>query len=187
MVKPDALTLPMCLSLSRLVSSRIVSCSVMSNSDTPWTEAYQAPLPMEHSRQDYWSRLPFPIQGLNPGLLRCRQISYRLSHPWSPCPDSLPVLSNLVSQHLWKSLLISHYRYSDTDREDLTFLRLTLMDLTFHSIQRGYVPEILSVCWGGSGQRSPWEQGVHHKWMENGKFNSSWLGMEQKCQIHKAT
>ena len=28
---------------------------------TPWTEAHQAPLSMEFSRQEYWSELPFPI------------------------------------------------------------------------------------------------------------------------------
>ena len=28
---------------------------------TPWTVAYQAPLSMEFSRQEYWSRLPFPL------------------------------------------------------------------------------------------------------------------------------
>ena len=27
---------------------------------TPWTAAYQAPLPMGFSRQEYWSRLPLP-------------------------------------------------------------------------------------------------------------------------------
>ena len=41
---------------------------------------------MEFSRQEYWSGLPFliqgifPTQGLNPGLLYCRQILYCLSH-----------------------------------------------------------------------------------------------------------
>ena len=50
------------------------------------TVAYQAPQSMEFSRQEYWSRLPFPspgdlpTQGLNPGLLHCRQTLYRLSH-----------------------------------------------------------------------------------------------------------
>ena len=29
----------------------------------PWTVAHQAPLSMEFSRQDYWSRWPFPIPG----------------------------------------------------------------------------------------------------------------------------
>ena len=29
----------------------------------PWTVAHQAPLSMEFSRQEYWSRLPFPSSG----------------------------------------------------------------------------------------------------------------------------
>ena len=36
----------------------------------PWTVTHQAPLPMEFSRQEYWSRLPFPTPGHlpNPGI-----------------------------------------------------------------------------------------------------------------------
>jgi len=34
--------------------------SVVSDSATPWTVAYQAPLTMGFSRQEYWSGLPFP-------------------------------------------------------------------------------------------------------------------------------
>ena len=30
---------------------------------TPWTVAYQAPLSMRFSRQEYWSGLPFPSPG----------------------------------------------------------------------------------------------------------------------------
>ena len=30
---------------------------------TPWTEVHQAPLSMGFSRQEYWSRLPFPTAG----------------------------------------------------------------------------------------------------------------------------
>ena len=50
-----------------------------------WTVAYQAPLSMELSRQEYWNGLHvllqgiFLIQGLNPNilnLLHCRQILY---------------------------------------------------------------------------------------------------------------
>ena len=44
------------------------SCSVVSNSATPWTVAHQAPLSMEFSRQEYWSELPFPIPGDLPNL-----------------------------------------------------------------------------------------------------------------------
>ena len=29
----------------------------------PWTVAYQAPLSLEFSRQEYWSGLPFPLPG----------------------------------------------------------------------------------------------------------------------------
>ena len=41
-------------------SSVQFSCSVMSNSAISWTAAHQASLPMEFSRQEYWSGLPFP-------------------------------------------------------------------------------------------------------------------------------
>ena len=53
---------------------------------TSWIIAHQAPLSVEFSRQAYWSGLPFPspgifpTQGLNLGLLHCRQIIYHLSH-----------------------------------------------------------------------------------------------------------
>ena len=40
------------------------SCSVVSDSLlTPWTIAHQAPLSMGFSRQEYWSKLPFPPPG----------------------------------------------------------------------------------------------------------------------------
>ena len=49
---------------------------------TPWTVAPQASLSMGLFRQEYWSGLPFPLQGifsaqgLNPCLLRCRCLLY---------------------------------------------------------------------------------------------------------------
>ena len=48
---------------------------------------------MVFSRQEYWSELPFPspeiflTQGLNMGLLNCRQVLYHMSHQESP-PNS---------------------------------------------------------------------------------------------------
>ena len=63
------------------LESESVSCSVVSDS-----LARQAFLSMEFSRQDTGvgcHSLPqgiFPTQGLNPGLLHCRQILYQLSH-----------------------------------------------------------------------------------------------------------
>ena len=60
------------------MKSQTVSCSVVSNSATPWTVAHQAPLSTGLSRQEYWSRWPFPslgdlsdpgIEPASPGLL----------------------------------------------------------------------------------------------------------------------
>ena len=59
----------------------------------PWTVAHQASLHMEFSRQEYWSVLPFilqgifPTQGLNPRLLHLlhRQVdSLPLTYLGSP-------------------------------------------------------------------------------------------------------
>ena len=67
----------------------------------PQTVAHQAPLSMEFSRQEYWSGLPFsspgifPTQGLNLGLLHCRQILYHLSHQGSPQFSSVQSLSRV--------------------------------------------------------------------------------------------
>ena len=40
--------------------------SGMSDSVSPWTVACQAPLSPGFSRQEYWSELPFPLQGILP-------------------------------------------------------------------------------------------------------------------------
>ena len=80
-----------CLSLDwRILSMTLLVCewssSVVSDSATPWTVAYQAPPSMGFSKQGYWSGLPFPspgifpTQGLNPGLPHCRQMLYCQSH-----------------------------------------------------------------------------------------------------------
>ena len=56
----------------------------------PRTVAYQFPPSMGFSRQEYWSGLPFPsqgiflTQGLNLGLPHCRQTLYCLSHQETP-------------------------------------------------------------------------------------------------------
>ena len=60
---------------------------------TPWTAAFQAPLSMGFSRQEYWSGLHFLLQGIFPTqgsnlhllyLLHCRWILYRWTarKPW---------------------------------------------------------------------------------------------------------
>ena len=56
---------------------------------TLWTVAHQAPLSMGFSRQEYWSGLPYPPQGLfsqgwNPCLLPLLQGSLPLAPPGKP-------------------------------------------------------------------------------------------------------
>ena len=69
-----------------------VSYSVMSDSVTPWTVAYQAPLwnsPGKNTGMSCHSLLQgiFLTQRLNPGLLHCRQILYHLSYQGSPVKE----------------------------------------------------------------------------------------------------
>ena len=58
---------------------------------------------MEFSRQEYWSGgqpFPspgiFPTQGLNPGLLKCKQNHYHLSHQESPTTIKAEINSNTI-------------------------------------------------------------------------------------------
>ena len=69
------------------------ACSVMFNSAALWTVARQAPLSMEFSWQEYWSRLPFPTsgnlrtQGANPSLLHLLHLArgfFTTSATWVP-------------------------------------------------------------------------------------------------------
>ena len=45
------------------VCARVLSCSVLSDAVTPGIMAHQAPLPLEFSKQEYWSGVPFPPPG----------------------------------------------------------------------------------------------------------------------------
>ena len=60
--KRDYNLYPMYLFIYLFIKSS-VSCSVVSDSATPWTVAHQAPLSMGFSRQEYWSGLLFPSPG----------------------------------------------------------------------------------------------------------------------------
>ena len=67
-----------------------VSCSVVSNSATPWTITGQIPLSMEFSRQEYWSGLPFPSPedlsnpGIEPGSPELQADSLLSAPPGKP-------------------------------------------------------------------------------------------------------
>ena len=53
----------------------------------PWTIALHAPLSMDFSRQEYWSRLSFPA----PGIFPAQRSNLHLLHPLCWQEDSLPL------------------------------------------------------------------------------------------------
>ena len=75
-----------------------VKVKVTDSLESQWTVAFQAPLSMEFSRQEYWVGFHSLLQGIfltqesNPGLLHCRQILYHLRHQGSPCPCAYRVV-----------------------------------------------------------------------------------------------
>ena len=57
---------------------------------TLWTVAYQVPLSMEFSRQEYWSRLPFPIPGYLPHPRIKPSLLYHLHWQADSFPLTIP-------------------------------------------------------------------------------------------------
>ena len=90
----------------------LFSHSVMSDCfATPWTVAHQVSLSMKFSREECWSRLPFPPPGdlPDPGIKPMSHFSrigmwilYHWHHLGSP-QYSVPLFS--VQTHLWESFL----------------------------------------------------------------------------------
>ena len=68
---------------------------------TTWTAAYQAPLSMGFSREEYWSRLPCPPPG-------------DLSHPGTRTIGYTPI-QNKVKKKMWLSFKIQSVAFSDND------------------------------------------------------------------------
>ena len=60
---------------------------------TPWTVAHQIPLSMEFSKQQYWSRLPFPSPGdlpnpeIEPGSPTLQADSFPSEPPGKHAPN----------------------------------------------------------------------------------------------------
>ena len=84
---------------------------------TPWTVARQAPLAMESSRQEYWSRLPLPTPGdlpvgTEPVSLASPALAGRFfttASPGKPSADSECIYKQLTpwatgTLSLWASL-----------------------------------------------------------------------------------
>ena len=77
---------------------------------TQWTEAHQAPLSVEFSRQEYWSGLSFPSKGdiphlrIEPGSPTLQQIFYHLSHQGSQIKHIVTLWAKAVSHRCILSL-----------------------------------------------------------------------------------
>ena len=100
---------------------------------TPWTVAYQAPLSIRFSRQEYWStgchfllQGIFLTQGSNVGLLHCRQTLYRLSHQGS----SLGQLIHKDGTFVTINKLILTYYYQLKPVLPLDFCSFSLMSFS---------------------------------------------------------
>ena len=92
---------------------------------TPWTAAYQAPLSMRFSRQEYWSGVPSPSPALSTSRVQCKVHCSLLKHlnhvqlfSTLParllCPWDFPGKSTGVGCHCLLCrcflLLLSHFR-----------------------------------------------------------------------------
>ena len=99
------------ISIFLMITARMLSCfSHVWFLATLWTVAHQGPLSMGSSRQEYWSGLPcppqgiFPTQGWNPRLLQllhCRRILY----PWATGEAPLMILIIIKSMELCPNTL----------------------------------------------------------------------------------
>ena len=76
-------------------------CSVVSDSATLWTVAWQAPLSMGFSRQEYWSGFPCPPPGdlPNPGI-KPRSPTLQVDSLPSKPPKKPPIRLHLNQFHL---------------------------------------------------------------------------------------
>ena len=97
------------------------SCSVVSDSATPWTVAYQAPPFMGFSRQECWSGLPFPSPGdlpntgIKPGSLALQADALLAEPPGKPNPRSqqFPPGSSQAQSDLLSGFL-EHWELEET-------------------------------------------------------------------------
>ena len=112
---------------------------------TPWTVPHQAPLSMQFSRQEYWSRLPFPSPGdfpdpgvspMSPASPALQADSLLLSHqgnpvkvvqvkwithtaPPSPFVCSLQLVIGL-QERVWEDQLRRPYLYNHCNSNGIT-------------------------------------------------------------------
>ena len=82
-----------CHFLLQCVKVKVKSLSHVRLLATPWTSAYQAPLPMGFSRQEYWSGVPLPqfssVQFSRSVMSNSLQ-PHESQHARPPCPSPTP-------------------------------------------------------------------------------------------------
>ena len=76
---------------------------------TPWTAAYQAPLSMGFSRQEYWSVVPLPSPYHGSNTCKCKKYSSEQNK--SPFPHKTYILNKDITQ--W---IISDKMYIDLEQ-----------------------------------------------------------------------
>ena len=99
-----SVTQQFCFSVFTLVGEVACMCSVTWLFATPWTVANQVPLSMEFSRQEYYSRLPFPPLGDLPKP-RIEPSSPTLQPHWG-FPSTQEIPSNKCKRNIYKNI---HY------------------------------------------------------------------------------
>ena len=62
---------------------RVKSISRVQLLGTPWTAAYQAPLSVGFSRQEYWSGVPLPSPLLEANIAKYSSVDGQASSSWS--------------------------------------------------------------------------------------------------------
>ena len=85
---------------------------------TPWTIAYQAPQPMEFSRQEYWSGLPFlspgdlPNPRIEPGSLTLQADALPSEPPGKPLMPSRCYLDSNVIYFIFLLMDLYCWQYT---------------------------------------------------------------------------
>ena len=97
--------------ISKPLELGVLSCSVVSDwlFAAPWTVDYQAPLPLEFSRQEYWSGVPTPGDLPDPGIKLISLVSptlaggfFTTSDTWEALPEASKPLFFGDKVHVWK-------------------------------------------------------------------------------------
>ena len=108
---------------------------------TPWTAAYQAPLSMGFSRQEYWSGVPSPSPTLTAGYVKKNsvlQLLSKWSFPPAPAGNLRGLSYDLYCGNLVKLLVINLIILWSTpyDWVSLEFLTLRLVNIESASIHQ---------------------------------------------------